>query len=166
MDVPMDGARGEWMVEEHADAARPAPGPEHARLAPFVGRWRTAGRVRETPDAPAAHIEGTDTYEWLAGGFFLLHRVDVTMGGERVEALEVIGWDAGRGAYFMRSFDSFGNAGVMWANEQGGLWSFAGDTERFTGGFGDGGRTLSGAWERREGAEWIPWMEVRLTKSE
>lgn len=123
------------------------PGPEHARLAPFVGRWKTAGEVLAGPSS-----------------FFLLHRVDVRIGGERVQVLEVIGWDAERGSYFMRSFDSQGGAGVMEASERDGVWSFAGDAERFTGGFGDSGRTLSGRWERREGDRWIPWMDVRLTK--
>jgi hypothetical protein len=141
------------------------PGPEHARLAPFVGRWSTAGEVLASPSSPALRIEGTDEYEWLPGGFFLLHRVDVRIGGERVQVLEVIGWDAERGSYFMRSFDSQGGAGVMEAAEREGVWSFEGDAERFTGGFGDGGRTLSGRWERREGDRWLPWMDVRLTKA-
>ena len=140
-------------------------GPEHALLAPFVGRWSTAGEVLAGPSSPALRIVGTDEYDWLPGGFFLLHRVDVRIGGERVQTLEVIGWDAERGSYFMRSFDSQGGAGMMEAAERGGVWTFVGDAERFTGGFGDDGRTLSGRWERGEGERWLPWMDVRLTKA-
>lgn len=140
------------------------PGPEHARLEPFAGRWRTAGQVLATDDAPALEIDGTDEYEWLPGGWFLLHRVDVRIGGERVQALEVIGWEAERGAYFMRSFDSQGNAGEMHATQRDGVWTFQGDTERFTGGFGEHGHTLSGRWERRDGDGWLPWMDIHLTR--
>jgi len=36
-------------------------------------------------------ITGTDIYEWLPGGFFLLHRVDVVIGEQAVRAIELIG---------------------------------------------------------------------------
>lgn len=146
-------------------APRPSrPGPEHERLAPFVGRWRTEGQVLATASAPAAEIIGTDSYEWVPGRFFLLHRVHVRIGGERVEAVEIIGWDGAGGRYFAHSFDSRGDAVTMHAVERDGVWTFTGDAERFTGGFGDGGETLSGTWERREDSRWRPWMEVRLTR--
>lgn len=143
----------------------PPPGPEHAALAPFVGRWSTAGEVLASAGGPAQEIVGTDEYEWLPGGYFLLHRVDVRIGGERVQALEIIGWDARRGTYFMRSFDSQGGAAEMQAGVHDGTWTFRGDSERFTGGFGNGGDTLSGRWERRQDGAWLPWMDVRLTKN-
>lgn len=142
----------------------PRPGPEHAALAPFVGRWSTAGQVLASGSTPALEIVGIDEYEWLPGGFFLLHRVDVRIGGERVQALEIIGPDAGRGTYFMRSFDSQGGTAQMQATVRDGTWTFAGDAERFTGAFSDGGGTLSGRWERRDGDDWLPWMDIRLTK--
>ncbi|HEX6371876.1 MAG TPA: DUF1579 family protein [Longimicrobium sp.] len=152
-------------MSDSGAANAPRPGPGHQALAPFVGRWRTAGRVLESGSGPALEIAGVDEYEWLPGGFFLLHRVDVRMGGERAQALEIIGYDAGRRGYFMRSFDDQGNAGEMQARvSDDGTWTFEGDAERFRGGFGDGGDTLSGRWERREGDRWLPWMDVRLTR--
>lgn len=36
-------------------------------------------------------ITGTDSYQWLAGGFFLVHHVDVLIGQQPVQALEFIG---------------------------------------------------------------------------
>jgi hypothetical protein len=36
-------------------------------------------------------FKGFDTYEVLAGGHFLVHQVDVTVGNQRVQAIEVIG---------------------------------------------------------------------------
>lgn len=142
----------------------PRPGPQHEALATLVGRWRTAGRVLAGPSTPEQEIAGIDTYEWLPGGFFLLHRVDVLIGGERVQALEVIGWDAERDAYFAHAYDDRGGREVMRAAFRDGTWTFLGDASRFTGSFGEGGATLAGRWERREGDEWVPWMEVRLRK--
>ena len=40
------------------------------------------------PDIPVA---GTDTYEVLPGGYFLVHHVDVTVGDKPVRAIEIIG---------------------------------------------------------------------------
>jgi hypothetical protein len=51
-------------------------GREHEPPEVLVGRWRTQGRTRESGDRPAARIEATDIYEWLPGGFALLHLVD------------------------------------------------------------------------------------------
>jgi hypothetical protein len=40
---------------------------------------------------PPVPITGTDGYQWLAGGFFLVHHVDVVIGDQQVQALELIG---------------------------------------------------------------------------
>jgi Protein of unknown function (DUF1579) len=84
------------------------PGPEQERLAALLGRWRTTGRTRETAEAAALPIEATDTYEWLPGRFALLHSVDATVGEERVEGAEIIGWDPERGSYSTLYFGSDG----------------------------------------------------------
>jgi hypothetical protein len=47
------------------------------RLHAIAGRWDTSGYVIGEPRIP---VVGTDTYEVLPGGFFLSHRVDVTVG--------------------------------------------------------------------------------------
>jgi hypothetical protein len=60
-----------------------APGPEQRRLEPLVGRWKTEGRTREMPEAPAEQIDAFDTYEWLHGGFALLHLVEARVAMRR-----------------------------------------------------------------------------------
>ncbi|GAB3477021.1 DUF1579 family protein [Amycolatopsis cihanbeyliensis] len=67
------------------------PGSELRRLEAVVGRWRSKGRTVPTETEPSIEISGTDTYEWLDGGFFLVHHVDVRLGGERYRAIELIG---------------------------------------------------------------------------
>jgi hypothetical protein len=57
-------------------------GSEHTRLAALVGTWETEGWTRAAPGVPAARIDALDTYEWLPGGFALLHSVDAQVGGE------------------------------------------------------------------------------------
>ncbi len=114
-----------------AGASTP-PDAEHKRLDDFVGRWHTEGETEADDTGPAVKIVGTDSYEWLPGGFFRVHRVDVLMGEKRVEALEIIGYDAASGTYPVHAFDSAGNAGTMRARVRDGVWTFAGESERAT----------------------------------
>ena len=142
------------------------PRAEHRRLQIFVGTWRTEGEIVTDPAAPTARLQATDTYEWLAGEYFLLHRVDGRMGDDVVQALEVIGYDADRGAYFTHAFDNQGNAVAYEASLRGPAWSIAGPSERFTGIFSEDGTRLTGTWERFvEGAGWTHWMTMSLTKT-
>jgi Protein of unknown function (DUF1579) len=146
------------------------PGPEHRRLDVFVGQWRTEGTILADPENPSgstAKLTAVDTYEWLPGGFFLIHHVDGRMGEDEVHAIEIIGYDASRQAYRTRSFDNHGNTGTYEATLRGATWAIRGQRERFTGEFGDGSRTLTGQWQRRsaDGARWVPWMDIRLTKA-
>jgi Protein of unknown function (DUF1579) len=64
---------------------------EHERLVALIGRWKTDGWTRDLPGTPATKVDAVDTYEWLPGGFGLLHVVDAKMDEEKVEGAEIIG---------------------------------------------------------------------------
>jgi hypothetical protein len=100
----------------------------------LVGKWNTTGEVRATSTTPASTIVGTDTYEWTLGNFFLLHRVDVNIGQQKVEAIELIGdYESANQTYSMRSFDNQGKFATMQAKvDQGDTWTFTGESERTT----------------------------------
>lgn len=137
------------------------------RLEPFLGCWNTEGEMIAGPSASSVGFNATDTYEWQAGGRFLLHRFDADMPDGKVRGIEVIGYDPERESYTMRSFDSSGSVSVMQAKADGDAWTFIGETLRFSGGFRDNGTTFAGLWEIRaeDGSAWRPLMNVRLRKS-
>ena len=145
-----------------------ASGAEHDRLAPLIGRWKTDGRTKETPEAPAATVDAVDTYEWAPGGFALLHGVDAKMGDEKVEGAEIIGYDPERGAYITQYFGSDGPAAyeANLARESGALvWRMRSKGDRFTGTFNDDGNVITGHWELLDDdGNWQPWMDITLTK--
>lgn len=58
----------------------PAPNPDLKSLDRLVGTWKVSGGV-----------DGTVTYEWMEGGFFLIQRVDFDHNGHRVKGIEIIG---------------------------------------------------------------------------
>jgi hypothetical protein len=121
--------------------------------------------VLTAPSGTSGRFRATDVYEWLAGGFFLIHRWHAQLPDGDSKGIEIIGYDTASGRYRMHSFDHQGNVGVMIASLDGDTWTFSSETVRFTGGFRDG-KTFAGLWERRSNgaAEWSPWMKVELTR--
>ncbi|MES9536599.1 MULTISPECIES: DUF1579 family protein [unclassified Actinomadura] len=145
-----------------------APRPENQRLGALVGRWRSQGRTAATASDPEIRIAGSDTYEWLAGEHFLIHRVDVRMNEERVEVIEMIGpYDPESRTYPMRSFDNHGHFVTMRASvDDGGVWTFAGETERATLVIAEDGESMTAEWERTDdGSNWRHWMDMSFTRA-
>ena len=149
-------------------------GPEHWRLEGFVGRWNTEGQAYDGPFGALAKISATETYEWLPGGLFLVHRLQGRLGDKEIACLEVIGHDAARESYTVRSFYNDGTENVWQARERDGTWTFVGDWKRedktlkvrCTAVFKDAGNTLSGEWEYSEdGARWHRFWETKLTRA-
>lgn len=150
----------------------PTSTPHAAPLDALVGRWRSRGRTVPGRAEPAIEIAGSDIYEWLAGGFFLVHHVDVRVGGEEVKVIEMIGpYDPASRTCPMRSFDNQGNFVTMRASVAGdGTWTFTGESERATLAIADDRRTMKATWERADDEDgsgrriWTDWMEMSFTK--
>jgi hypothetical protein len=138
------------------------------RLNPFVGVWRTEGEIKTGPSGQPAKFSARDTYEWLPGGHFLLHRFDADMPDGKVQGIEVIGYSRKTKSYPMYSFDSSGHMSLMQAHLKKGTWTFVARAVRFTGSFRENGAAFEGVWERRsdDDAPWRPWMDVKLTRVE
>jgi hypothetical protein len=135
-----------------------------ARLSSFVGSWTTDGKFRPESEAAGA-FTASDNYEWLDGGFFLIHRWQANMPTGINSGIEVIGYDPTTGTFPMHSFDNEGNASNMSARSEGETWFFEGPTLRFEGRFEEGGDVLSGTWEQRtDSGEWRPWLDVKLRR--
>ena len=142
----------------------PTPGPAYQLLTPFIGTWRTTGNMKVEDSESDLRITGTDTYEWLPGGFFILHKVDVLIGEDRKESIEVIGYDAASNNYPMHSYDNHGETSVLHASEHHGIWTFLGDNIRFTGAFSEDGNTISGIWEQATSDTWELLMDIKLER--
>ena len=131
--------------------------PDIAAMRPLIGAWMSSGRTVDGVD-----VEGSDVYEWLPGGRFVVHRVDVRMGDEQVDVLEVIG-EADADALLMRSFDGHGGTAVMRATVDAvGVWTFAGPTERAT--LVVAPSTMSATWERDVDGTWEHWMDMEFRR--
>ena len=151
----------------------------HERLRGIVGDWATIGHVIGDPPVP---VSGSDVYEVLPGGYFLVHHIDVTVGSEAVRAIEIIGEPAPQnGAFLARSYDNQGNAEVMELTlDDEGVFHFSGGPDiaplaqpdnastarvRSTLTVASDGESMSALWERSEdGVNWAPWMDMAFTR--
>ena len=158
----------------------PTPSSEIQRLGALVGRWRSKGHI--VGDA-AVPITGTDIYEWLPGGFFLVHHVDVMVGEQKVQAVEIIGeYDPATDSYTGRAYDNQGNITVMRARvDDNGVWTFTGGGDvapvarpssadatgavRSTLTVSADSSSMTAKWERSDdGSTWQPWMNMTFTR--
>jgi hypothetical protein len=91
----------------------PKPGPEVRRLEVFLGKWITQGEAKASPYGPAGRVTAMETFEWLPGAFFMLHRSEGRQGMIEFNWVEVLGYDARKKIYTTHTFDNFGNS-VLW----------------------------------------------------
>jgi hypothetical protein len=132
----------------------------------LIGTWKTEGEVRAEGSAPATAIKGSDSYEWILNKTFILHKIDVTIGKEIIEAIEVIGGrDPESKKYKMRSFDNQGAFTEMEAHiDKKGVLHIVGANMRSELVRQDE-KTLIAHWERLlDNRQWVPWMDLQLSK--
>ena len=90
---------------------QPKPTAAHRRLDVFIGNWHAEGTSygdgQDAADPRAAGVPWTsdESYEWLPGSFFVLHRWDAQMGKHEFKGAEIVGYDEAEGGYFTRMLD-------------------------------------------------------------
>lgn len=127
------------------DNQPPQPNPDLRSLDRLVGTWKVSGG-----------LEGTTTYEWAEGGFFLMQHFDTEQYGRRITGIEIIGHEqpfGGEPSPDIKSrFYSFGDGMTLdyvyelegdiltiWGGEKG-------SPAYFRGTFSDDGDTNTGSW--------------------
>ena len=150
---------------EKTDRATPVRDGRHQALAVLIGNWINEGATVATADIPSAAIRTSDVYEWVPGGFFVVHTAFGKIGDTSVGGVSIIGVDGD--AYDDTFYDSFGNAHRS-------RLEIDGDTHRWTGLDGrtrctvtmtDGGITQVARHESSvDGVTWTPSMDVVLRK--
>ncbi|MGH9142973.1 MAG: DUF1579 family protein [Vicinamibacterales bacterium] len=141
--------------------AQPVLGPEHRRLDVFIGAWKAEGRTAAGSSGSSENMTQQHTYEWLPGGFHILHRWAGHIGGHQSKGIEVMGYDAGADVYEVHFFDSDGWARIYQARARDRVWTFTGTRERCAIMFADDGRTMTSHWDRSpDGVAWEPLCYV------
>jgi Protein of unknown function (DUF1579) len=153
------------------EAPRLAGTTEHQRVPEFdflnslIGKWMTVGETIPTDGAPGLGIHASDIYEWVPGGFFVVHTAYGSIGDSDVGGIEMIGYDAEVGRFRTYFFDSQGVVSNQDLTIHDGTWTWSGAHARATGVLGDDGRTMPTLHEwSDDGVNWHPSMNVTLRK--
>lgn len=151
------------------------PGLGHKRLEAFLGRWHTDGQQYESPFGPAATFKAVERWEWLPGGFFLIHRLEGHIGDQPVACIEITGHDPADQTYCAYTYYNDGTSRTWRMRERDGTWTLTAEGQtgdklphaRWTAVFSDGGNVMTGTWEySSDDSTWKPFMEARSTKAE
>ncbi len=141
------------------------PGPEHKLLQVFIGQWINEGHTVEAPGSPSVKILTSDVYDWMPGGFFVLHTAYGRIGNMDVGGTEILGYDRAARRYSSRFYDSRGNVSEAVLTADNNSWTWRGETTGCTAVFTENGKVQTAHHVRRdETGKWVPSMEVVLTK--
>jgi hypothetical protein len=138
--------------------------PRLDQLDPLAGTWDTDITMLEADGSKGDKFRAVDRYEWMPGKHFMLHHVEANMPHGEVAALEVLGLKDDASGFFIHSYDSDGGYATFDATVESPRYSAVGTDIRFDGEYGSGNQTVAGRWHRREAEQWVPWMDVVLTR--
>ena len=150
---------------QQTDRATPVRDARHEALAVLIGNWINEGATVATTDVPSVPIRTSDVYEWVPGGFFVVHTAFGKIGDTSVGGVSIIGVDGD--AYDDTFYDSFGNAHRSRLEIDGDVhrWIGLGGRTRCTVTMTDGGLTQVAHHESSvDGVTWTPSMDVVLRK--
>ena len=146
------------------------PSQELRRLAPLVGEWSIEGYAQESLAGPAGPVKSRETFEWLEGGYFLVHRYETQFGQQAVQkGVMYWGYDEAANRFVLHFFSNngpFTPEGNIYQGEIGGNRLVCTGPARFTMRLDADGRIQVGAggtfdveWELRDAdGVWQPWM--------
>jgi hypothetical protein len=84
----------------------PKPGPEHARLGYFVGKWTGEGEMKPGPMGPGGKMTSSDTCEWFEGRFSVICRSEGTTPMGATKSIGILGYSAEEKVYTYYGVDN------------------------------------------------------------
>jgi len=154
---------------------QPKPGPEHQRLAYFVGKWTTEGEMKPSPMGPGGKLSSTDTCEWFEGRFAVICHSDGKTPMGPSKSLAILSYSAEEKVYTYYGVD---NSNMTMATVPRGM--VQGDTWTYTDESMMGGKKVKSRVMLKElspsaytftmemqgpDGKWAPMMESKSTKA-
>ena len=107
-------------------AQAPKPGPEHARLGYFVGKWKAEGDVKPGPMGPGGKMTSADSCEWFEGRFSVICRYEGSGPMGPSKGLGILGYSTEEKVYTYYAVDNtnMAMASVPKGTVRGDTWTY------------------------------------------
>lgn len=137
-------------------------------LTKFLGTWLMEGRTFASPVTKDVAVRARETFEWLPGERFLVHRIEGTLGDSPMACIDITDHDGTMRAFYndgsQREFrvESHGDDTWTYTNElaQDGITYQNRCTVRFS-----GDRKREATWElSRDGKDWTVYWRNTATR--
>jgi hypothetical protein len=113
-----------FALAAQAQTTPPPPGPEHKKLAVFIGTWTGEGKMETTPFGTGGAVKSTMNCGWFTGGYQLVCDSDDSGPMGKIKAHSIYGYDVEKKQYFSFGIDSNGYGGPLTAKVDGSTWTF------------------------------------------
>ena len=152
----------------------PKPGPEHARLGYFVGKWTAEGEMKPGPMGPGGKMTSSDACEWFEGRFSVICRSEGSTPMGPSKSIGILGYSSEEKVYTYYGVD---NTNMTMASVPKG--TVRGDTWTYTDAGTMGGQKFKSRVTIKElsptaytfkmemqgpDGKWMPVMESKSTK--
>jgi len=116
------------IVRAQAPTGPPKPGPEHEKLAFFVGKWSTEGEAKPTSFGPGGKYTATETCDWFNGKFAVVCKTDGIMMGGAYHDINVLSYDSYEKTYVYFETNNWGETIFSRGSFNGDTWTWTNDT--------------------------------------
>jgi hypothetical protein len=136
---------------------------ENSNFIRLVGLWKTTGNIKSGQGN--VKLIGTDSYELILNGNYILHKADVKMGNDRSETLEIIKLDNSFEKSIMQYFNTKGEDGIMCSSIINNEFKIEGNGLKFNGIINEENTKISGKWYIQiENEEWKDFIDLNLER--
>ncbi len=138
---------------------------ENTDFKKLLGKWKTEGVILKTDKNSEMKITGTDSYDIILDGFYMLHTADVLMGNEKSQTYEIIGLDKTSDKAVLQYFNNQGSSGKMSGTLKNAELKFSGNGLQFGGRFSNNDNVISGTWTKLNSENnWVEFLKMNFTK--
>jgi Protein of unknown function (DUF1579) len=122
--IVISAAGGQLLVAQAPPPSK--PGPEHARLGYFVGKWTGEGEMKPGPMGPGGKMTSSDDCQWFEGNYSVICNSTAKTPTGESKSIGILGYSAEEKVYTYYGVDSspMTMASVPKGTIQGNTWTY------------------------------------------
>ena len=112
------------LAAAQAPQGPPKPGPEHQKLARFVGTWNGKAEMKPSPFGPGGPMTWTESCDWFEGGFSVVCKSDGKGPTGPIKGLGIVTYNPEEKTYTHYGVDNMGWSSLSKGSVSGKVWTY------------------------------------------